>query len=102
LHLPAKVPVKTFWSVIVSDAQTRSVPQTDRPFPSVSSQDKKPQVNDDGSADAYFGPGAPAGKESNRVPTTSGKGWFTTPRLCGPPEPWFNKAWRPGGIEAVG
>lgn len=101
LHLPTKVPVKTFWSVIVYDTQTRSMLQTDQRFPSVSSQNKNLQVNADGSVDVYFGPNAPAGKESNWVQTIPGKSWCTILRLYGPLEPWFDKTWKPEDIKAV-
>ena len=57
--------------------------------------------NPDGSVDIYFGPKAPAGKASNWVQTTPGKGWFTILRLYGALEPWFDKTWRPGEIELV-
>jgi hypothetical protein len=99
LHLPAHIPAKDFWSVIVYDTQTRSMLQTDQRFPSVSSQNQDLQVNADGSVDVYFGPKAPAGKESNWVQTIPGKGWFMILRLYGPLEPWFNQTWRPGEIE---
>jgi len=98
LHLPPRIPVKTFWSVIVYDAQTRSMVQTDARFPSVSSQNKSVQTNADGSVDVYFGPKAPAGHESNWVQTVPGKTWFTILRLYGPLEPWFKKEWRPDNI----
>ena len=101
LHLPPNIPVKDFWSVIVYDNQTRSMIQTDQRFPSISSQNKGVLVNKDGSVDVYFGPKAPAGKESNWVQTIPGKGWFMILRLYGPLEPWFNKTWRPGEIELV-
>ena len=99
LHLPPNIPVKTFWSVIVYDTQTRSMLQTDQQHPSVSSQEKDLQVNADGSVDVWFGPKAPAGKESNWVQTIPGKAWFTILRLYGPLEPWFAKTWRPNDIE---
>jgi hypothetical protein len=42
-----------------------------------------------------------AGKESTWVQTISGHTWFTTLRLDGPLEPWFNRTWRPGEIEPL-
>ena len=59
------------------------------------------ESNPDGSVDIYFGPKAPAGKESHWVQTTPGTGWFTILRLYGALEPWFDKTWRPGEIELV-
>jgi hypothetical protein len=56
LHLPPNVPVKTFWSVVVYDPQTRSELQTDSSFPSVGSQSAGIEKNTDGSYDVYFGP----------------------------------------------
>jgi hypothetical protein len=101
LHLPPNIPVKTFWSVILYDNQTRSMLQTDQRFPMVTSQNEKLLVNADGSVDVFFGPKAPAGKENNWVQTIPGKGWNTLLRLYGPTEPWFDKTWRPGEIELV-
>jgi hypothetical protein len=99
LHLPKDIPVKDFWSVILYDNQTRSMLQTNQDWPAVSSQTKGLHTNPDGSVDVYFGPKAPAGKESNWIQTLPGKGWNTILRLYGPLEPWFNKTWRPGEIE---
>jgi hypothetical protein len=85
----------------VYDPQTRSMLQTDDPFPSASSQSGTVVPNDDGSVDVWFGPKAPAGKEGNWVQTVPGKGWFAMLRLYGPGETWFDKIWRPGEIEVV-
>jgi hypothetical protein len=101
LHLPPGIPVKDFWSILVYDPQTRSMLQTDRRFPSVSSQKPELVVDPDGSVDVFFGPEAPAGREANWVQTLPGKGWFAALRLYGPLEPWFDKTWRPGEIERL-
>jgi hypothetical protein len=99
LHIPANPPAKNFWSVTVYDAQTRSMLQTDQQFPAKGSHNESIQKNADGSYDLYFGPKAPAGKESNWVQTVTGRGWFAILRLYGPLEPWFDKTWKPGEFE---
>ena len=83
------------------DTQTRSLLQTDRTFPTIGSQDSGIQKNADGSYDVYFAPEAPKGMEGNWVQAVPGKSWFTILRMYGPLEPWINKTWRPGEIEAV-
>jgi hypothetical protein len=100
LRVPANVPVKNFWSVVVYDATTRSLLRTSQRLPSVS-QYSGPTANADGSVDIYFGPKAPPGKEKNWVQTVPGKGWFTIMRFYGPLEPFFDKSWVPGDIEAA-
>ena len=66
--MPANAPVKLYWSATAYDRAThaliRGMPQSSR-----SSQSPGLQKNADGSVDVYFGPKAPAGKESNWVPT---------------------------------
>lgn len=94
------MPAKDFWSVVVYDTQTRSMLQTDQPFPSLSSE-KQLDVNADGSVDVYFGPRAPAGKERNWVQTIPGKSWLTIFRLYGPLQPWFDKTWKLNDIEPI-
>ncbi len=102
LHLPAGIPVKDFWSLVVYDNQTRSQLQTDQQFPSISSQKKGIAINADSSVDVYFGPKAPKGKQGNWVQTWPDKGWNVILRLYGPLQPFFDKTWRPGEIEQIG
>ncbi len=102
LNIPANVPARDFWSVVVYDPQTRSELQTSQPFPSKNSKRDALAVKDDGSVDLYFAPAAPAGVEANWIETVPGKGWFTILRLYGPLEAWFDKTWRPGEIELLG
>ncbi len=101
LTLPANVPARNFWSVVVYDPQTRSELQSGQPYPSKSSQTGEVVQNPDGSIDLYFGPKAPKGHESNWTQTVPGKGWFTLLRLYGPLEPWFDQTWRPGEFELI-
>ena len=101
LNIPANVPAKDFWSLVVYDPQTRSELQTSNPFPSLNNQVNVLEENSDGSVDIYFGPEAPNGKEKNWIETVPGKSWFVILRLYGPLEPWFEKTWRPGEIELV-
>jgi hypothetical protein len=101
LHLPPNVPVNNFWAVTLYDCQTRSMLQTDQPFPTVGSQSKGFQENADGSYDVYFSPEPPKGKEHNWMQTIPGKSWFIILRMYGPLQPWIDKTWRPSEIEVV-
>lgn len=60
-----------------------------------SSQSPGLQVNGYGSVDIYFGPAAPANKESNWVPTSSQGEFEVLFRFYGPEKSLFEK--RPGG-----
>jgi hypothetical protein len=101
INLPAGIPARNFWSIVVYDNQTRSMLQTDQQFPSIGSQKKGIVINDDGSVDVWFGPTAPKGHESNWVQTVPGKSWNTLLRLYGPEQTWFDKTWKPGDFELV-
>src|SRR5262245_17293069 len=92
LHIPAKVPAKDFWSVLVYDSQSRSMLKNGEKFPSVSVYGG-PKVNDDGSVDVYFGPEMPKGQEKNWIKTVPGKGWFPIFRFYGPLAPLYDKSW---------
>jgi hypothetical protein len=99
LSLPAGIPESRFWSIMVYDRQTRSMLQTEQPMPRIGSQSGTVEQNADGSTDVYFGPQAPADKESNWIQTAPGKGWFGILRLYSPLQPFFDKSWRPSEIE---
>jgi hypothetical protein len=102
LNIPANVPAKDFWSIVVYDPQTRSMLQTDQPYPSKNNERNRDlAVNPDGSTDLYFGPTVPSGHEANWIQTVSGKAWFLCLRLYGPLEPWFDETWKPGEIELL-
>lgn len=102
LHVDPDPPAKTFWSVDLYDTQTRSllqVPST--PYPALASNTDTLRAEDDGSFDLFFGPEAPAGRESNWVETVPGRSWFTLFRLYGPLEPWFDGSWTLNELEPV-
>jgi hypothetical protein len=101
LTIPAKVPAKDFWSVVIYDPQTRSELQTSQPFPSKNSKRDQLIANADGSVTLFCGPKPIPGKEANWIQTVSGKGWFPVLRLYGPLQPWFDKAWKPGDLEEM-
>ncbi len=101
LSIPANVPAKDFWSIVIYDPQTRSELQTSNPFPSKNSISGNMVENADGSVDLYFGPQAPQGKEQNWIETVPKKSWFPILRIYGPLEPWFDKTWKPGEVELI-
>ncbi len=101
VNIPANVPAKDFWSVVVYDPQTRSQLQTDQPYPSKNNKRDKLIYNKDGSVDLYFGPKAPKGKEANWTQTEPTKAWFVLFRLYGPLQPWFDKSWQLNDFEII-
>jgi hypothetical protein len=92
LHVPAKPPAKTFWSMTLYDVSTRAIIKNKTKKADLSSVQKL-QMNKDGSVDLYFGPKAPAGKESNWVQTMPDKAWFPYFRLYSPTQPFLDQTW---------
>ncbi len=99
LTLPAGIPAKTFWAIDVYDPQTRSLLQTENPYPSIHSRSDGMRTEDNGDLIITFGPAAPEGRDGNWIQTRPGKGWFPILRIYGPLESWFDKTWRPGEIQ---
>jgi hypothetical protein len=91
LSVPASAPVTLYWSATVYDRATHALIRG-MPYSSRASNSVGLQANADGSADVYFAPRAPAGKESNWVPT-SASGKFE--------KPLFDKTWKLPDIEKV-
>jgi hypothetical protein len=71
------------------------------PRASAASQSAELAKNADGSVDLYFGPKAPAGKESNWVPTRpDGEIRTAFPAVCAT-KPLFDKTWKLPDVERV-
>ena len=100
IHIPSNIPAKRFWDITVYDNQTRSLLQTDNPYPGVTSIDKATVKNADGTYDVYIGPKKPAGNV-NWIQTDPAKGWNMLWRIYGPTQAWYDKTWRPSEIELV-
>jgi hypothetical protein len=97
LRIPANVPVKRFWSVLVHDNNTATYVEN-TPKAGVSSLDQGFITNPDGSVDIYFGPKAPKGKEANWAPTKAGVDYFLLFRFYGPTEAFDQKTWTLGDL----
>jgi hypothetical protein len=98
LRVPAKAPVKHYWSATVYDRRTHALIR-DMEWSSRSSQDPELEKNADRSADIYFGPKAPPGKESNWVPTNADGNFEVLFRFYGPTKALFEKTWKLSDID---
>jgi hypothetical protein len=100
LTVPANAPVTQYWSATVYDRDTHALihgmPRSGR-----GSQSPGLQKNADGTVDLYFGPTAPAGKDSNWVPTQPGKQFEVLFRFYGPEKALAEKTWKLTDIEVV-
>ena len=101
LHIPAKVPAKDFWSVLVYDSLSRSRVE-ERPEISLG-QHVLPTRRSMPTARwmSTSAPRCPTGQEKNWIKTVPGKGWFPIFRFYGPLEPLFDKTWKLPDIEKV-
>ena len=92
LTVPADAPVEQYWSATAYDREThalvRGVSRNSR-----ASTIPDLQKNADGSVDVYFAPAAPAGKETNLVPTDPQRQFEILFRFYGPRKPLFEKSW---------
>ena len=98
LNVPAKAPVRLYWSATAYDRATHALIH-DQTRVSRASISPGLQKNKDGSVDIFFGPKAPEGKETNWV-ATDPKGEFEILfRLYGPEKALFEKTWKLPDLE---
>lgn len=100
LHVPAKLPARTFWAVNVYDTGTRSMIDTDQGVPGLDGSNDLIR-NKDGSVDIHMGPKAPKGMEKNWIQTIPDRGFFIYFRLYGPEKAWFDRSWKLDDIEKL-
>jgi hypothetical protein len=101
VRVPKDMPAKQFWSLTVYDRRTWAfvINKEDRAGLGTFNLDTM-KKNADGSADVYFGPTAPAGLESNWIPTRDKEPFFWL-RLYGPEEAFWNKSFKMPDVELV-
>ena len=101
LTMPAKVPVKQFWSLVIYDLETCAFIYNPLERAGLSSFNLPTmQKNNDGSVTLYFGPQPPQGLENNWIPT-EGKRPFPVVRFYGPTDEYRDKSWEMPDVELV-
>lgn len=100
LRVPPDVPVAQYWSVTAYDRETHALIKN-MPRASRASNAADLQKNADGSVDIYFGPAAPAGKETNWVPTDPARKFELMARFYAPKKEYFEKKWTLPDVEKV-
>lgn len=98
--MPPSVPVDDFWAITTYDLETASYLRDIEPS-SIDSTMQDVQKNGDGSVDIYFGPEAPAGKESNWLPTDPDRRFFLLARFYGPRPEILNGSFELNDIEKL-
>jgi len=98
LNVPANPPVTLYWSATAYDRATHALIRNMQ-WSSRASTTSGIQKNTDGSVDVYFSPKAPAGKDSNWIPTDPNGKFEVLFRFYGPQKPLFEKTWKLPDIE---
>jgi hypothetical protein len=99
LRVPPNVPARQFWAATVYDIETAAFV---RGAPKVEVNSYHDLLREsDGSADVFFGPRAPGGKDSNWVYTAPGRQWIAFFRFYGPQKALFDKTWRLPDIQKI-
>jgi hypothetical protein len=98
LHVPPNVPIEQYWSITAYDRETHAlIKGVDRASRASNASDL--QKNVDGSVDVWFGPKAPAGKDSNWVPTDPKRRFELMFRLYAPTKALFDRTWTLADVE---
>ncbi|MBE7520882.1 MAG: DUF1254 domain-containing protein [Burkholderiales bacterium] len=101
LRVPANMPVKQFWSLIVYDVATWAFIYSPLERVGLSSYDvPNMKKNADGSVDLYFGPKPPPGLESNWIPT-QGKRPMPIIRIYGGTEAFWDRTFVMPDVELL-
>ena len=101
LRIPKDAPAKEFWSLTVYERATWAFINNPLDRAGLDSLHKDTmKMNADGSVDLYFGPSAPAGLETNWIPTM-GKEPYLWLRLYVPEEAFWNKSFKMPDVERV-
>ena len=100
LRLPAPVPAKDFWSVVVYDLWTRSMLANGQPYPSVNSYAPGLRANADGAIDLYLGPEPPAGFEATGSHPARHR-LVPHPAPLRPDRALVRRTWKPGDLEPM-
>jgi hypothetical protein len=100
LRVPPNVPIEQYWSLTAYDRDTHAlIKNVDRASRASNAADVK--RNADGSVDLYVGPNAPAGQESNWIPTDPARKFELMFRLYGPKKEFFEKTWALPDVERI-
>lgn len=95
------MPIEQYWSLTAYDRDTHAlIKNVDRA--SRASNAAEVKKNADGSVDLYIGAKAPAGQESNWIPTDPSRQFELMFRLYGPKKEFFEKTWALPDVERVG
>jgi hypothetical protein len=100
LTVSMPVPAKLFWSVTVYDIDTRSQIQTEQRKAALRSLFELKDASGS-SAELFFGPTPPEGKEGQWIQTLPDKGWFVYFRIYGPEAAAFNGDWKPADFHRM-
>lgn len=100
LRVPPDAPLTQYWSVTAYDRETHAlIKDVSRGSRASNIEDIKKEA--DGSVMIYFGPKAPAGEETNWVPTDPARRFELLFRVYGPTPEFFEKTWKLPDVEVV-